>query len=313
MATIRARPDFNAEELCKDLRKAMKGFGTDEKAIINVLVSCNNEQRQALKLPFKTMFGRDLIADLKSELGGHFEDAVLAMMRTPAEYDAWSLRHAMKGAGTDEADISEILASRTNAEIAAIKENYAQQFKRDLEKDLVSETSGNLRRVYVSLVQGNRPEGAAVDEVRAMEDVRALFEAGEKRWGTDESEFNRVLITSNPAQLAKVCEKYREISSYDLRRVIEKEMSGALEGAMLAILECAINPPEYFAERCYKAMKGLGTADTDLIRLIVTRSERDLEHVKAAFLAKYHKTLAHMVKGECGGDYRRILLAVIGE
>jgi hypothetical protein len=78
-------------------------------------------------------------------------------------------------------------------------------------------------------------------------------------------------MTTSPAQLRVVCEKYREISSYDLHRVIEKEMSGNLEFAMLSILECSINPAGYFAERLYKSMAGAGTADTDLIRVIVSR------------------------------------------
>ena len=71
------------------------------------------------------------------------------------------------------ADISEILASRNNVQvsprnvemncgvptilfwmqIAAIKEEYTRLFKRDLEKDIMSETGGNLKRIFVSLVQ----------------------------------------------------------------------------------------------------------------------------------------------------------------
>lgn len=34
--------------------------------------------------------------DLKYELGGHFEDIVLALMMPPADYDATSLRKAIK-------------------------------------------------------------------------------------------------------------------------------------------------------------------------------------------------------------------------
>jgi len=39
---------------------------------------------------------QDLLKDLKYELGGHFEDIVIAMMTPPAEYDATSLRKAIK-------------------------------------------------------------------------------------------------------------------------------------------------------------------------------------------------------------------------
>ena len=38
-------------------------------------------------------------------------------------------------------------------QIAAIKEEYTERFKRDLEEDITSECGGNLKRIFVSLVQ----------------------------------------------------------------------------------------------------------------------------------------------------------------
>lgn len=41
-------------------------------------------------------FFQDLIKDLKSELSGNFEKLVLAMLKTPAQFDASELREAIK-------------------------------------------------------------------------------------------------------------------------------------------------------------------------------------------------------------------------
>ena len=40
------------------LRKAMKGIGTDEKAIIRVLTNRTNAQRQEIAVHFKSLYGK---------------------------------------------------------------------------------------------------------------------------------------------------------------------------------------------------------------------------------------------------------------
>ena len=67
--------------------------------------------------------------------------------------------------------------------------------RRNLEEDLVSETDGHLKRLLVSMVQANRPVGNTIDRRKARKDAKALFEAGEDKWGTDESRFNVILCS----------------------------------------------------------------------------------------------------------------------
>lgn len=38
-------------------------------------------------------------------------------------------------------------------------------------------------------------------------------------------------------------------------------------------VQCALNRPAFFAERLYYSMKGAGTDDSTLVRIVVTRSE----------------------------------------
>ena len=45
-------------------------------------------------------------------------------MLSPAQYDANEARRAMAGAGTDEATLTELFVTRSNAEITALKEAY---------------------------------------------------------------------------------------------------------------------------------------------------------------------------------------------
>ena len=70
------------------------------------------------------MYLQDLVDDIKSELSGDFEKAVLGLMMLPAAYQASEVKRAIKGLGTDEAVLVELLCTKTNEEMTALKEAY---------------------------------------------------------------------------------------------------------------------------------------------------------------------------------------------
>ncbi|XP_048339060.1 annexin A6-like [Sphaerodactylus townsendi] len=65
---------------------------------------------------------------------------------------------------------------------------------------------------------------------------------------------------------------------------------------MLAVVKNIRSTPEYFADRLFKAMKGLGTRDNTLIRIMVSRSEIDMLDIREIFRTKYEKSLHHMIE-----------------
>uniref|UniRef100_A0A673C6K9 Annexin n=1 Tax=Sphaeramia orbicularis TaxID=375764 RepID=A0A673C6K9_9TELE len=288
--------DFPGADPLRDvevLRKAMKGFGTDEQAIIDLLGSRSNKQRVVLPRSYKTSYGKDLIKDLHSELSGDFRKLVMAMLKTPAQFDAHELNSAIKGAGTDEACLIEILSSRSNAEIKEICLVYKQEFKKSLEDAISGDTSGHFRRLLISLAQ-------------------ALYAAGENKLGTDESKFNAILCARSKSHLRAVFLEYQRMCGRDIEKSISREMSGDLESGMLAVVKCIKNTPAYFAERLYKAMKGAGTKDKTLIRIMVSRSEVDMLDIRQEYIKNYGKSLYTDISGDTSGDYKKLLLKLCG-
>ena len=49
---------------------------------------------------------------------------MLGLMMTPPEFDAASIKKAVKGLGTDEAALIEVLCSRNDEQLEAMKASY---------------------------------------------------------------------------------------------------------------------------------------------------------------------------------------------
>ncbi|KAL1423639.1 hypothetical protein MTO96_021014 [Rhipicephalus appendiculatus] len=277
-------------------------------------ISCARDRTtsgQEIARFYKQSFGRDIVVDVKSALRTNFEDIIVGLLYPLHEYLARELRKAIAGLGTDEDCLIEILCTHSNEDIRLIKDHYQRIFKKDLEKDVIGDTSGDFRRLLVSMCNAQREENIPLDPARARNDASELHQAGVLRWGTDVSAFNRIIATQSYEQLRLVFREYNALANHTVIEAIKSEMSGDLRRAFLAIVKCVYSPPFYFAEKLYNSIKGLGTNDKVLKRVILSRCERDLELIKQEYLDKYKMTLSSAIQSDTSGNYRKALLAIV--
>eukprot|EP00731_Ephydatia_muelleri_P019224 Em0012g49a len=293
---VHSRASYFADRLYR----SMKGLGIDDDCLIRVVVSQSkgqtnaaitgiigfrsNAQLQELKEKYKSVYGKGMDEDLRSHLIGALQNLVLALLDTKAMYDASCLRKAMKGLGTDEDVLIEILCTRTN------------------------QATDDMRG------QGSREEGSGVDQERAVREAKELYDAGEGRLGTDEAKFTEIIGTRSFAQLRATFEEYNKIAHRDIISSIVREMSGDLKQAFKTIAQCMDSNHTYFAKRLHQKLKrGLVTHDEAVIRIIVrSHFENDLSEIKEKFLELYHKPLIKVIEGVTSGEYRKLLMAVVG-
>uniref|UniRef100_A0A8D0G8T1 Annexin n=1 Tax=Sphenodon punctatus TaxID=8508 RepID=A0A8D0G8T1_SPHPU len=310
--TIRDYSGFNASRDAEAIRKAIRGIGTDEKTLIDILTERANAQRQLIAREYRAASGKDLKDDLKSDLSGNLERVMVALVMPPAVFDAKQLKKSMKGTGTDERTLIEILASRNSKQMKEISQAYYTVYKKSLGDDLSSETSGDFRKALLTLADGRREESLKVDEQLAKKDAQILYNAGEKKWGTDEDKFTEILCFRSLPQLKITFDEYRNISKKSIEDSIQGELSGHFEDLLLAIVKCVTNTPAFFAERLHKSLKGAGTDEFMLNRIMVSRSEIDLLDIRAEYKKNYGCSLYSAVKSDTSGDYGSTLLRICG-
>ncbi|XP_047016938.1 annexin A3 isoform X2 [Ictalurus punctatus] len=272
--TIKDKVGFNAGEDAAALRKAIEGIGTTEKTLIDILTQRSSAQRQQICKAYKDVTG--------------------------------------KGAGTTESTLIEILASRSNHQIKALSDAYLQETGKALTYDLKSEVSGDFGKTLITLAEGKRDESKNVDAAKAKADAKVLYEAGEKKWGTDESKFIDILCHRSVPQLRQTLVEYKNLSGKTLQQSIESEMSGNLEEVLVAIVKCVKSVPAYMAELLHKSMKGAGTNEAVLTRIMVSRSEIDMMDIKAEYKKLFGRSLYSDIESDTGGDYRKTLLGICG-
>ena len=290
------------------LQKAFKGLGCDKKAVVDITVNRTNAQRLQIKEAYKASYGRDLIKDLKSELHNHLEDAVVALFTDPIEYDADELRAAMKGLGTNEDTLIEIICSRPPHVLKAIIAKFKEKYNRDLEKDVKSETSGTLRKLLIALLQCSRSTNTTPNQAQCAQIAQEIYNAGEKKLGTDESIFNKYFCTLSPHELAAVSREYHKLTGHTILEAIDKEFHGDSKKALRTIVYATLSPSEYFATRVKDAIKGFGTKDTLLIRVLTSRDEIDMPQIKQYYKQLYGKDMIEDIKDDIKGDYQKLMV-----
>ncbi|XP_050234224.1 annexin D5 [Mercurialis annua] len=312
MSTLKIPPATIPRDDAAQLHRAFKGMGCDAAIIVNILAHRNAAQRDNIQQEFETLYSYDLRKELSSELHGHLKKAILLWMQNPMDRYLSTLRQALTGPIVDLKAATEIICSRTSSQIRQIKQAYTTAHGTHLEYDIQAHTSGNHKQLLVAYTNVSRYEGPEIDKVLVENDAKTMHKLGEKKFGMDDKILIQIFSERSRSHLVALSSTYHRLYGKELRKAIKKGTTGNFKYALLTILLCAHNPAKYFATVLRKAMKGIGTKDTTLIRIVVTRAEVDMQKIKEEYHKKYKKSLIDAVHSETSSHYRTFLLSLLG-
>jgi len=298
---------YNPADDAQRLRDAMKGLGTNDSVLIDIIGHRTREQRLMIVAAYTSVVGRDLLKDIESETSGNYRRVLLLLLKPRDEMLAELLNDAMKNAGTRDKLLIDLM-TQFPYDLPAVAAAYQRKYHKSLESDIKSETSGNYEKMLCALLTIPRPHPAMVDPTRAAADADAFYRAGEGRLGTNEDAYINILASNSYQQLMLIDQVYRQAHPKGMIAAVKSETSGHFEDTMVALLT---RPDEYYATRIKQAVDGAGTADLELIAAFVANERPQLQVIAQAYQRLFSKPMAQRVADDVSGDYKRILMALM--
>jgi hypothetical protein len=292
----------NPQHDAEVIHKAIQGLGTDEKAINETLGHRSKHEIQEIAKAYEHAYKKSLISDIKGDTSGNYKKLLVALINTPVQNKKELIEKATKGLGTTEKYLIDVLAPSSNEEILELYQ-YDPKIIHAIIDDV---SSGNFAKVVDTVLKGKRDTRDHIPDEEAKTQSERLFKAGEGKLGTDEKVFNEIITTYSPHALKQISHHYEQKHKHGIEKAIKSETSGCYEDLLVALLK---TKHEYFADRLYDAIAGLGTDDTYLIYAFGVLSKDDLHKVAHIFNERHPKRggLANAVKGDTSGDYQDLL------
>jgi len=312
----RAQAQGDASHDADELRKAMKGFGTDEATLIRILSKPDPLQMALLRNTYNQRHRRDLEKDIKSETSKWFQEGLLALVRGPLMQDVHLLHNAIKGLGTKESSLNDVLLGRSNADMQAIKQAYHQTYHRTLEADVRDDLSLKTEELFTMVLSATRAEESSPVIPQDLErDVSDLHQATSGKIGNYQITVCSILAHRSDGQIRAIAPLFQQKYHMSLETRIEREFSGHMKEALVLMLRRATDRAMTDAVQLEDTMAGPGTRDQLLVNRVVRIhwDRAHLDQVKRAYAHRYKRDLIQRVRGEIHLDkhYENLMVAVL--
>lgn len=291
----------------------MSGFKRDHTTIIRTLTRQDPRSMALLRQTYAQQNrGASLESKIESSFRSHYGDLLLQLVRGPLLSDVWNLNRAIKGLGTKEDMLNDVLIGRSNADMNAIKQMYFQTFKKSMEADVEGDLSLKTKTMFSLIMRASRTEESyPYNPAENSRDADAIYAA--TRGTTNQDQVFTIITQRSDNQIRAIAIEFQRKYNKSLEDTIRANFTGHMEDALVLAVLRATDRAKADAYGLEDTMKGMGTKDNLLVNKTVRihwdRAQTD--QVRKAFQHFFKKDLIQRVKGETSGDYRDALVACL--
>ena len=298
----------NLEQMSIKFHDSLYRKKIDEETIVSILSTTSNLDRQIIRLFYKKKFPNLIQKDIQTQLSGDFGKLVLNLFDLPYEYDARELHRSLTSFSKDEKAIIEIIITRPRSHLTLVQKIYKKFYNVSLKNDILNLSDKTFSEFLITILASNRPSGLTIKPNDAYNIAKDIIKNGVKQYGKNVNLFKQVFVDRSREDLIMISRAFYDLYKKNLYDVIDNEISGTNKKLIKDILFGLITPAQWFAKKVYKAMKGAGTDEKTLNRVIVSRAEIDMEDIRDYYFRDRNTDLRNDIGGDCSGAYGEILI-----
>lgn len=293
-----------------NLRNAM--IINKDQVLIDIISQRSLQQRQKILSIFNKTYNKDLVQELKTFFSNkNIDDFLVSLFANPIEYDCQTLHSAIKGITHDLDTITEIISTRPSFMLKQIAQKYPELFKgKELTKDIESCTSGMIRKIIISLLEGNRSENNSPNLEECQDKAEKLKHEGVKRWEGNNSFFIKIFTTNSPMEIVFISRFFHKMMGFTILQGINNEYSGDTKKFLTNFVFAVLSPSEYFATKMNKAINDKN--QKIVARIVIARHEVDMEEIKQYYAQLYGKEMINDLKKNFSGLFYQLISKLVG-
>ncbi|CAH9089418.1 unnamed protein product [Cuscuta epithymum] len=314
----------NYENVCEQIRNSL--LHNQLSLLIQVLAGLNAPSRvecERIRQQYKEVYGEDPAHSLQTlgritgteKLPETATSEALAMaLLSPYERDAALAREALRPDDFNFRALVEIFTCRKSSHVQLIQRAYKAKFSTRLDNDICCIDSPSFQKILMALSASHKAHDCDVSQHTAKCDAMRLYQTGEGKSGgaIDEAVVLEILSKRSVPQLKLTFSCYKHIYGHTYTRSLKHGRLGEFEDALIITVKCIYSPSKYFSQVMHACLKGKRVGKGDLVRIIVTRSEVDLDKIQMVFKDKYDLELKDAIcESIPPGDYREFLVMLV--
>jgi annexin A7/11 len=219
---------------------AMKGIGSDKEVITEVLSFRTPERLNEVKAKFQEKYGKDLVAEIKSETSGDYQKIAMALLdgkrgtnTSPDLQNCTNIAKELYDAGegkigTNEDVFIKYFTTLSKEELLLVCKEYHKNYKKNMldtiDNEFGSHVQTLLKVILYSLYSPSEYFAKTINSAVAGA-------------GTSDNRLIRCVLSRTGVDMKKIKKYYKKLFNKEMEEDIKGDLSGAYSDVIIGVLK----------------------------------------------------------------------------